>query len=521
MILFVAASQSTIMSRAGWENHFYYDDYGNMMTGWKEIDGKYYYFNEPGKLYNSQADIGLCLSELSGDVLCMGIDMSEWQGTVNWKQIKSSGVKFVMLRLGYGKGRYGNTSCVVDKRFWSYVQGAQSVGLPIGIYFYSYATSPAMAWEEAEFTIQQLSGIKVSFPIAYDIEDPAILASTDNATRTAMVKSYLDTVAAAGYTPMLYCNQNWYDNYLNSNELKDYDFWYARYTYMEPNRKQYNCDMWQATSTQQLIGITENTVDLNFLYQNYFKTITPRTEPLKYGWHKEGSKTYYYYQGEKLGTGWFTQAGNVYYLKKGAATYGWRIIKGKTYYFNEYGVMQVGMVKIGWRYYVFDANGVLQTHLPGMTINADGTCTFKKGWYQNDQGQWYYQYASGKLATKTWMTKGKKKYYCDKNGFRVTGFKTIGGKRYYFNKNGVMQVGWVKYKKNTYYFKKSGVMQKGWLELKKNKYYFDSKGRMLTGWLKYKGNKYYFNKNGKMVKNKTIKINGKNYKFDKQGRLKR
>ncbi|MCM1157296.1 MAG: hypothetical protein NC300_02210 [Bacteroidales bacterium] len=523
VIVLAASLCSRTTSNAGWDNHRYYDQNGNMMTGWKKIGKKYYYFNEPGKLYNSRAEIGICLSELSGDVLSMGIDMSEWQGNVNWKLIKQSGIKFVMLRLGYGKGRYGNTSCSVDARFWSYVKGAQSVGLPIGVYFYSYAKTPAEAWAEAEFTIQQLNGTNISFPVAYDIEDPAILAATDNATRTSMVKTFLDTVESAGYTPMVYCNKNWYDNYLNSWDLKGYDFWYARYTYEEPDRTVYNCSMWQATSTQQLIGITQNTVDLNFLYKDYFSTITPRVQPLKHGWHKEGSKTYYYEQGSRRGTGWLTQAGNVYYLKNGAATYGWKKIKGNIYYFDQYGVMQAGTVLIKGRYFVFDANGVLQkeSQFPGMTIHADGTCTFKKGWYKDAWGRDYYQYTSGRLAKNTWIKTGKKTYFCDGNGYRVTGFKTIDGKQYYFNKNGVMKTGWLTYKGKRYYFKKTGVMQTGWLTYKGEKYYFKKNGVMKTGWLAYKGRQYYLDKDGQMVKRKTIKIDGKKYTFDKWGRLKK
>lgn len=462
---------------------YYVNSSGKKVTGWKKIGGAYYYLNEAkgGKLRNSKKKTGVRLSKLSGDVLTMGIDMSQWQGNVDWEKIKSSGVKFVMLRLGYGKGRYGSKSCTLDSKFKSYVKGAKSVGLPIGIYFYSYAKTPAQALKEAEYTIEQLDGIDVSFPVAYDIEDAAILEATSKAARTEMCRTYMETIKAAGYTPMFYCNQTWYDQYLNAEQLKDYEFWYARYTYVEPDRKNYPCGMWQATSTQKLSGITENTVDLNFLYKDYFKSVKTRNQALKYGWHKENGKLYYYYRGKKNKNGWFSLAGKKYYLKKGAAAIGWKTISDKRYYFNSKGEMQTGFVKIKGKIYLFDKNGVMQTKTnePGVTIKKDGSCKIKTGWHKKSNGKYIYRYSSGKTAKSKWVTVKGKKYYCDSKGYRVTGFKTIKGKRYYFKSNGVMK----------------------------------------KGWLTYKGKKYYFKSNGQMVKNKTITIKGKKYKFNKKGQL--
>ncbi|MBQ9983245.1 MAG: hypothetical protein IJP29_01515 [Lachnospiraceae bacterium] len=482
---------------------YYVNAEGKKVTGWKKIKGRFYYFNEAkgGILRNSSRKTGVRLSKLSKDVLCMGIDMSQWQGNVNWKKIKASGVKFVMLRLGYGKGRYGGSSCTMDSKFRSYVEGAAKVGLPIGIYFYSYATTPKQALAEAEYTIDCLDGISVEFPVAYDIEDPAILEKTDNDTRTEMARTFMETIEAAGYTPMLYCNQNWYLNYLDSEKLSEYEFWYARYTYVEPDRTMYNCGMWQATSTQKLPGITENTVDLNFLYKDYFNTVAARSSALKYGWHDEGDKTYYYFQGKKLKTGWFAMAGEQYYLKNGAKSIGWLTIGEERYYFNEKGEMQTGFTNINGDIYLLNDDGVMQTVTdePGVTINEDGTCSIKKGWYKNAQGKYFYRYASGNVAKNKWIKTKGKKYYVNQSGYRVTGLKKIDGKRYYFNEKGIMQKGFVTYKNNRYYFTNSGEAK--------------------TGWMKYKGKKYYFKKNGTMVRGKTISINGKKYRFNDKGHL--
>lgn len=482
---------------------YYVNASGKKVTGWRKIKKDYYYFNEAkgGILRNQKRKTGVRLSTLSSDVITVGIDMSQWQGNVNWEKIKKSGVDFVMLRIGYGKGRYGNSSCKLDPKFESYVSGAESVGIPVGIYFYSYATTPKQAQEEAEFVIEHLDGVNVSFPVAYDLEDDSILKKTDNATRTEMTRTFMETIAAAGYTPMFYTNKNWYDNYLDTEVLKDYEFWYARYTYVEPDRMAYNYGMWQATSTQKMSGITENTVDLNFLYKDYFEMVNARSNAMKYGWHSENGQNYYYYQGKRMKTGWFAIAGEQYYLKKGAAVTGWHTISGERYYFDKDGVMQTGFTKVDGKIYLMNSDGIMQTTTdePGVTIQEDGSCVIKKGWYKTAEGKYFYRYSSGKVAKSKWLKKKGEKYYVNKLGYRVTGIEKIDGKKYCFDEKGVMQTGFVTYKNNKYYFKDNG--------------------QMLKGWLKHKGKKYYFKKNGKMVVNQTIKIKGKKYKFNNKGQL--
>ena len=193
-------------------NHRYYvGENGKKLLGWNQIDSSYYFFNQKGNNYKTGKPNGAQITKLSNGTLTMGIDVSTWQGNVDWQQVKQAGVNFVMIRVGYGKGRFGAKKCTVDNRFRTYVDGASQAGIPIGIYFYSYATSEEDALEEAEFTIRQLEGIPISFPIAYDVEDAHILNLTTNELRTNLTKTFMDTVAAAGYYPMYYCNQNWYN----------------------------------------------------------------------------------------------------------------------------------------------------------------------------------------------------------------------------------------------------------------------------------------------------------------------
>lgn len=486
----------------GWENGYYYingkkqkskwikdgnttyyvDGKGKMVTGWKKIGGSYYFFNQTGNNYTKGRKIGARITKLSKKAITMGIDVSTWQGNVNWSKVKAAGVDFVMIRIGYGKGRYGSKSCTLDNRFKAYVEGALKAGIPIGIYFYSYAVNEEQALKEAEFTIKQLDGIPVSFPVAYDIEDAEILKKTTKAERTAMTKTYMDTIAAAGYYPMFYCNQTWYNTYLDSTELADYDFWYARYTNQEPDISEYPYTIWQATSTQKLSGITENTVDVDFLYKDYSDIIDTRSSALKFGWYKEAGNWQYYYRGKKKTNGWFTIAGHTYYMGTSGANTGWKTISGNKYYFNSRGEMQTGFTRIGLKRYLFDEDGVLQmtTKEPGIRIDEDGVCHIKKGWYKDSKGKYFYRNSDGSVAKNKWVTTKGKKYYVGSNSRRTIGFKTIKGKRYYFNSDGTMK----------------------------------------TGWLTYKGHKYYFMKNGAMVKGKTVRIKGKKYTFKKNGQLK-
>lgn len=464
------------------KNTYYVDSKGKKIQGWKKIGKSYYFFNQKGNNYQKGRKIGAKITKLSKNALVMGIDVSTWQGEVNWKKVKDAGVKFVMIRLGYGKGRYGSRKCTLDNRFADYVKGASDAGIPIGIYFYSYATTEKQALAEAEYTIKQLDGVPVSFPVAYDIEDDYILKKTSKKKRTAMAKTYMDTIAAAGYHPMFYCNQYWYNECLESDELADYDFWYARYTNKEPDAATYPYAVWQATSAQKIAGITDNTVDIDFLYKDYSKLIDTRSTALKYGWYEENGIWQYYFQGKRKKDGWFTIAGKTYYLGAKGTLTGWQTIEDNTYYFDNKGVMQTGFVLIGTKRYMFDANGIWQrsTEAQGVTIDKNGVCHIKKGWYKDAKGRYFYRTASGNLAKNKWIKTKGKKYYVGSNCRRSIGFKTIKGKRYYFNKN----------------------------------------GQMRTGWLTYKKHKYYFKKNGEMVKGKTITIKGKKYKFKKNGQLK-
>lgn len=191
------------------------------------------------------------------------IDVSKWQGTVNWATVKKAGVSHAMIRAGYG-----NSVRQTDPQFKRNATQCIALGVDWGVYWYSYATSPEMARQEARCCLEVIKGLKPTMPVAYDIEyEPGILALS-NATRTAMVKAFLEEVEAAGYYGILYASTNFIQTKLNYQELACYDVWAAQYG------RTCTCPLpfgiWQYSSSNPL-GIPGygKSLDCNHVYKDY------------------------------------------------------------------------------------------------------------------------------------------------------------------------------------------------------------------------------------------------------------
>lgn len=191
------------------------------------------------------------------------IDVSKWQGAMNWATVKNAGVRHAMIRAGYG-----NSIRQTDPQFKRNAAQCIALGIEWGVYWYSYATSPEMARQEARRCLQVIQGLKPTMPVAYDIEyEPCILALS-NATRTAMVKAFLEEVEAAGYYGILYASTDFIRNRLNWRELTQYDVWAAQYG------SRCTCPLpfgiWQYSSSNPL-GIPGygKSLDCNHVYKNY------------------------------------------------------------------------------------------------------------------------------------------------------------------------------------------------------------------------------------------------------------
>ena len=199
----------------------------------------------------------------SGDAV-KGIDVSVWQGHIDWAQVKESGVEFVMIRVG-GRG-LSEGLIYDDDNAQGYYEGATAAGLKVGAYFFSQSVTVEEAVEEAEFVLNAVKNWDVQMPLVYDWEymgEDVRTADTDARTLTDMAKAFCETIEAAGYEPMIYFGRSQSMEMMNLEELTDYRFWLAMYsTIMD---YPYKINMWQYTDQGTVPGI-EGNVDLNLLF---------------------------------------------------------------------------------------------------------------------------------------------------------------------------------------------------------------------------------------------------------------
>ncbi len=184
------------------------------------------------------------------------IDVSEWQGTIDWKKVKSAGYEYAILRAGFGR-----SATQKDKELESNYKNAKAAGVKLGVYWYSYAVDKADAVKEAKACLQVLKGKILEMPVFFDMEENS-MTKLSKATLTSMAKAFCEEIKKGGYRAGVYSNPNWFTNYLDYNELRSlYPIWLAQY-YKEP---QFDCDVWQYTSEGIVSGISGN-VDLNVIY---------------------------------------------------------------------------------------------------------------------------------------------------------------------------------------------------------------------------------------------------------------
>lgn len=200
------------------------------------------------------------LSCLTGDAV-LGIDVSRYQGDIDWQQVKAAGVEFVMVRLGNRGIAEGTLH--EDPLARQNLQGAKAAGLKVGAYFYSQALNVAEAEEEAAFALGILDGIKLDMPLAFDWEQESRTENVDKRTLTDCTRTFCDAVSLAGYQPMIYFNSFQAKELLHLRELKEIPWWLAMYdvTMEFP----YRMDMWQYSCTGTVPGIS-GSVDLNLLF---------------------------------------------------------------------------------------------------------------------------------------------------------------------------------------------------------------------------------------------------------------
>lgn len=195
-----------------------------------------------------------------------GIDVSKWQGKINWEQVKADGYEFAFLRLGYRSyGKAGELS--IDNTFYYNIENARKHGLDVGVYFFSQAVSEEEALEEANFVLATLGEYQLQLPIVYD---PELIshddARTDYVTGEQFTKNtivFCEAIKAAGFDTMIYSNMIWEADIFDMSKLQDYDFWYADYE--ATPQTPYDFKFWQYSCTGKVSGINGN-VDLNIQF---------------------------------------------------------------------------------------------------------------------------------------------------------------------------------------------------------------------------------------------------------------
>lgn len=195
----------------------------------------------------------------------IGIDVSKWQGDIDFEKVKNAGVEFVILRMGVMKDK--DTPLAIDNTFESNYNKAKEAGLKVGIYVYSEADTVDKAVENAKFVIDNLNGDKLDFPVCFDWENWAYFNELEiNLHRlNEMYDAFTEELENAGYTTMLYASENYLNNTWLS--LKDYTIWAAKYSSKMPSLNAGNeYILWQNTDKGRVDGI-EGNVDLDIYYK--------------------------------------------------------------------------------------------------------------------------------------------------------------------------------------------------------------------------------------------------------------
>lgn len=199
------------------------------------------------------------------DVL-RGIDVSEHQLDIDWKQVAASGVDYACIRVGW-RG-YTEGGLFEDAYFERNIQGALDAGLHVGVYMFSQAVTVQEAIEEADFVLERIGKYNVTLPVVFDWEKiEAAEARSHGLTmelRTDCARAFCETVKSAGYVPCVYFNRNLGYYGYDLTRLTDYEFWFSLPESGFPNFY-YACDMWQYSFTETVPGISEPT-DMNLWF---------------------------------------------------------------------------------------------------------------------------------------------------------------------------------------------------------------------------------------------------------------
>jgi len=236
-----------------------------------------------------------------------GVDVSKWNGEIDWEKAKEEGVEFAIIRVGY-RG-YAEGTLDEDPYYKQNIEGALEAGIPVGVYMFSQAITEKEAIAEANYILKRICDYKITLPVVMDYEytgsngsDGRLYQANLSVKKaTAICKAFLKTVKEAGYTPMLYANKYMLSSKLDAEAIeKDYKIWLAHYTEETDYEGEY--DFWQYTSLGDgyKYGMQSQNLDLNYWYDD--GSIRGRVYRIKYELNggKNNSKNPLTYRNSKV-----------------------------------------------------------------------------------------------------------------------------------------------------------------------------------------------------------------------------
>lgn len=409
-----------------------------------------------------------------------GIDVSKWQGAINWQAVAQSGVSFAFIRVG-------NTKKGIDEYFYYNMLAAQQAGIKTGVYIYSYATSVEEAALEAQFVLNAIQNVQVSFPVVWDVEDD-VQKKLSPETLSLMANTFCALIEAEGYYPMVYSSTSWFTNRIGPVY---YDKWVAQWN---TSLDIPGAAVWQYSSTGSIPGIIGD-VDLDYALKDFSADIVDT------GWVARKGYLYFYIN-YKMQRGWLDLGAAKYYLgTDGRMVTGWLPFDDGVYYLKpEDGTMAVGFTPIGLGIYCFGADGRMLTGL------------------QDVGGLFYYFAADGAMYVGFLdLPDGRRFFAAD--GHMLTGLSVVGDSFYYFDNAGIMQIGWQTIGGQNFLFAADGPMVHGWFSDGIYTYYLSMEdGHMVTGWQIIDGKTYYFDAAGHMATG-VVAMNGLSYLFNADGTM--
>lgn len=194
-----------------------------------------------------------------------GVDVSKWNGEIDWDKAKNAGVEFAIVRAGYRGSVTG--SLVQDIYFDANMRGTAAAGIPVGVYFFTQATNEVEAVEEASAVLRWIRDYEITYPIFIDTEGAGGNGRADGLdadTRTLVCEAFCRTIENAGYQAGVYASRHWYNNNLHTQQLENYYIWLAEYRNVPLYQGYYR--MWQYSSKGRIDGIDGN-VDMNIMYE--------------------------------------------------------------------------------------------------------------------------------------------------------------------------------------------------------------------------------------------------------------